>query len=158
MRMPSTLRYSGSFNVSKPINEAGEFLLDLERVAPCIPNVVSYSVEGGKAKVVFRVELGDEVPIAELRRVTANTEIQVMPLESSIRYLIKGRAVGSNLGITLDLSVRQAGDSSIIDWAAEAELGRLFSMMARFVDMDSMIKRIAQDTINGIVKCMDGKT
>jgi hypothetical protein len=31
-------------------------------------------------------------------------------------------------------------------------------MMARFVDMDSMIKRIAQDTINGIVKCMDGKT
>lgn len=155
--MPSTLRYSGSFNVDKPINEVKEFLLSLERVAPCIPNVVSYSVEGEKAKVVFRVELGDEVPIAELRRVTASTEIQVMQLESGVRYLIKGRAVGSNLGIMLDLSIRQEGNASIIDWAAETELGRLFSMMARFVDMDSMIKRIAQDTINGIIKCMGGK-
>ncbi len=48
MVLVSELTYEGSFNVGKPAGEVMEFIRDLGRVAPCIPNVVSHSVEGGR--------------------------------------------------------------------------------------------------------------
>jgi len=148
------MKYSGSFAVSAPAERVVAFVRDLEKVAPCIPDVVSYTVNGDEARVKFRVELGEEVPIAELRRVTADSQLKVTPTEAGAKYSMKGRAAGSGVEVSLDLSVKPGDAGSTVQWVAEVSLGRLFGMMAKFVDIDAMVKRIAQDTIDGIVKCM----
>ncbi|WP_188596379.1 SRPBCC domain-containing protein [Thermocladium modestius] len=154
----SELTYEGSFNVGKPAGEVMEFIRDLGRVAPCIPNVVSHSVEGRRGRVKFRVDLGDEVPIAELRRVTADTEIEVTPIEGGASYIISGRAAGGSVKVELTLTVKQGVGGSTVEWRAKASLSRALAMVRRFIDLDSMVRRIAQDTVSGIVKCMAGSS
>lgn len=153
----SELSYEGSFDVGKPAGEVIEFIRDLGRVAPCIPNVVSHSVEGrGRGRVKFRVDLGDEVPIAELRRVTTDAEIVVTPVEGGAAYTINGRAAGSSVRVELSLAVEEGAAGSTVKWRARASLSRALAMVSRFIDLDSMVRRIAQDTVSGIVKCMAG--
>ncbi|ABW02619.1 SRPBCC family protein [Caldivirga maquilingensis] len=152
----ANLHYSGSFNLTKPPREVTGALSNLSLVIKCIPNVTSYElISESKAKVRFRVDLGDEVPVAELRRVTSDTVIEVTEAsESSIRLRVNGRAAGSSIEVTLSIIVEPNNGGSRVNWSADAGLGRLLQMMGRFINIDSMVERIANDTINGIVKCL----
>ncbi|MGC8570999.1 SRPBCC domain-containing protein [Caldivirga sp.] len=152
----ANLHYSGSFNLTKPPQEVNGALSNLSLVIKCIPNVVSYElINESKAKVKFRVDLGDEVPIAELRRITSDTVIEVTEASSNeIKLRVSGRAAGSSIEVMLSIVTEPSGSGSRVNWSADASLGRLLQMMSRFINVDSMVERIANDTINGIVKCL----
>ncbi|KUO86444.1 MAG: carbon monoxide dehydrogenase [Caldivirga sp. MG_3] len=153
--MPN-LRYNGSFNIAKPPSEVFNRLTDLSFIARCIPNVASYELMGeSRARVRFMVDLGEEVPIAELRRITADSTIEVVEAKgNSVKYRVNGRAAGSQIEVSLTLTIEPVGDGSRVNWSAEASLGRLLQLMSRFVNIDSMVGRIANDTVNGITKCL----
>lgn len=152
----SSIQYSGSFNVPKPRDEVTRFISDLGAVIKCIPNVVNYEVlSGSRARARFRVDLGDEVPIAELRRITSDVTIEVLEATNNgARLRINGRAAGSQIEANLSLTVEPEANGSRVNWSVSASLGRLLQLMSRFINVNSIIERIANDTVNGILRCM----
>ncbi|MFP3173768.1 MAG: SRPBCC domain-containing protein [Vulcanisaeta sp.] len=154
--MSKELRYSGSFTVNKPREEVMDLITDLSRAVECIPNMINHEVlDRNKARVRFRVDLGDEVPIAELRRITTDATIEIVSAANDeVRYKVDGRAAGSAISILLMIRVLDKGGSSQIDWDATANLGRLLQMMGRFINIDSLVKKISEDTINGFINCL----
>ncbi|MFD4137717.1 SRPBCC family protein [Streptomyces sp. NPDC058572] len=60
-----------SFTVSVPVDEAWKALLDIERVAPCMPGATVESYDGGTIDGAVKVKLG---PIAVTYRGTATFE------------------------------------------------------------------------------------
>ncbi len=60
--------------------------------------------------------------------------------------------------VELTLTVKQGVGGSTVEWRAKASLSRALAMVRRFIDLDSMVRRIAQDTVSGIVKCMAGSS
>jgi len=154
--MSSELHYSGSFTVSKSPNDVLNFITDLPRAITCIPNIINYEVLGkDRVRARFRVDLGNEVPIAELRRLTTDATIELISQSGNeVRYRVDGRAAGSAISVLLVIRVNESGDGSRIDWDATASLGRLLQMMSRFVSIDSLVKRISEDTIHGFIECL----
>ncbi|MGC8606560.1 MAG: SRPBCC domain-containing protein [Vulcanisaeta sp.] len=154
--MSSELHYSGSFTVSKSPNEVLNFITDLPRAITCIPNIINYEVlSKDRVKARFRVDLGNEVPIAELRRITTDATIELINQSGNeVRYRVDGRAAGSAISILLTIRISGSGNDSRIDWDATAGLGRLLQMMSRFVSIDSLVKRISEDTIHGFIECL----
>ncbi|ADY00330.1 carbon monoxide dehydrogenase subunit G [Vulcanisaeta moutnovskia 768-28] len=154
--MSSELHYSGSFTVSKSPNEVLNFITDLPRAITCIPNIINYEVlSKDRVKARFRVDLGNEVPIAELRRITTDATIELINQSGNeVRYRVDGRAAGSAISILLTIRISGSGNDSRIDWDATASLGRLLQMMSRFVNIDSLVKRISEDTIHGFIECL----
>ncbi|GAB6946652.1 hypothetical protein JCM16161A_07820 [Vulcanisaeta sp. JCM 16161] len=154
--MSSELHYSGSFTVGKSPIDVLNFITDLPRAITCIPNIISYEVlSKDRVRARFRVDLGNEVPIAELRRITTDATIELISqLGNEVRYRVDGRAAGSAIGVLLAIRVNELGDGSRIDWDATASLGRLLQMMSRFVSIDSLVKRISEDTIHGFIECL----
>ena len=152
----ANLHYSGSFNLTKPPQEVSGALSNLGLIIKCIPNVTDYElISESKARARFRVDLGDEVPVAELRRVTSDTVIEVTESsKNSIRLRVSGRAAGSSIEVNLSILIEPNAGGSRVSWSADASLGRLLQMMSRFVNIDSIVGRIANDTINGIAKCL----
>ncbi len=149
--MMKELHYSGSFTVNKPPSDVVNFITDLPRAIICIPNIINYEVlSKDKARVRFRVDLGNEVPIAELRRVTTDAHIELVSASGNeIRYKVDGRAAGSTISISLVIKVEGVNNGSRINWDATANLGRLLQMIGRFVNIDSLVKSISEDTIKG---------
>ncbi len=154
--MMRELHYSGSFTVNKPPSEVIDFITDLSKAVVCIPNMINYEVLGkNKARVRFRVDLGNEVPIAELRRVMSDALIELVSAsDGEVRYKVDGRAVGSAISISLVIRVEGINNGSRIDWDATANLGRLLQMIGRFVNIDSLVKNISEDTIKGFIGCL----
>ena len=154
--MVGELHYNGSFTVSKAPNEVLSFITDLSRAIACVPNMVNYEVlSKDRVRARFRVDLGNEVPIAELRRITADTIVELIGQSGNeVRYRVDGRAAGSAISILLTIKVSGLGNGSQIDWDAVANLGRLLQLMGRFVNIDSLIKRISEDTIRGFIECL----
>jgi len=154
--MSAELRYSGSFSVEKPPEYVLEALGDLRRVVKCLPNVISYEAEGrDRARAKFRVDLGDQVPIAELRRISADVEILLVEASgNAVKYKVNGRAVGSTIGVDLALRVADKGGASEVGWEAVASLGRLLQLMRGFVDIDQLVKKIAEDAVKSFVSCI----
>ncbi|WP_291764726.1 SRPBCC domain-containing protein [Caldivirga sp. UBA161] len=150
------LHYGGSFNLTKPQREVAGALSNLGLIIKCIPNVTDYElISESKARVKFRVDLGDEVPVAELRRVTSDTVIEVIEASGNgVKLRVSGRAAGSSIEVNLSIIIEPSDGGSRINWSADASLGRLLQMMSRFINIDSMVERIANDTVNGIVKCL----
>ncbi|GAB6944363.1 SRPBCC domain-containing protein [Vulcanisaeta sp. JCM 14467] len=154
--MASELHYNGSFMVSKAPDEVLSFITDLPRAIACIPNMVNYEVVSrDRVRARFRVDLGNEVPIAELRRITADATIELIGQSGNeVRYRVDGRAAGSAISIVLNIRVNALGNGSRIDWDATANLGRLLQLMGRFVNIDSLVRRISEDTIHGFIECL----
>ncbi|MGC9152961.1 MAG: SRPBCC domain-containing protein [Vulcanisaeta sp.] len=154
--MSSELHYSGSFTVSKSPNDVLNFITDLPRAITCIPNIINYEVlSKDRVRARFRVDLGNDVPIAELRRLTTDATIELIGQSGNeVRYRVDGRAAGSAISVLLVIRVNESGDGSRIDWDATAGLGRLLQMMSRFVSIDSLVKRISEDTIHGFIECL----
>ena len=154
--MASELHYNGSFTINKAPNEVISFITNLSRAITCVPNIINYEVlDKNRVRARFKVDLGNEAPIAELRRITTDTTVELVSQSGNeVRYKVNGRAAGSTISVSLTIRVGGSGNSSQIDWDATASLGRLLQMMGKFVDIDSLIKRISEDTIHGFIECL----
>ncbi len=154
--MASELHYSGSFTISKAPSDVLNFITDLSRAITCIPNIVNYEVlSKDRVRARFRVDLGNEVPIAELRRITTDAIIELISQSGNeVRYRVDGRAAGSTINVLLTIRVSGSGNDSRIDWDAVASLGRLLQLMGKFVNIDSLVRRISEDTIHGFIECL----
>ena len=152
----SGLRYNGSFTVNKAPDEVLNFIMDLPRAIACIPNMVNYEVlSKDRVRARFRVDLGNDVPIAELRRITTDATIELIGQSGNeVRYRVDGRAAGSAIGVLLTIKVSGLGNGSQIDWDAVVNLGRLLQLMGKFMNIDSLVRRISEDTIHGFIKCL----
>ncbi len=110
-----------------------------------------------RVRARFRVDLGNEVPpIAELRRITTDAIIELINQSggNEVGYRVDGRAAGSAISVSLTIKVNDLGNGSQVYWDATASLGRLLQMMSRFVNIDSLVKRISEDTIHGFIECL----
>lgn len=148
----------GNITINLGIDNVREKLSKLELVIPCLPNLVSWEiVEEKKAKASFRVDL-QGVPIDSLARVTANTEILVEDVNANrIKYYFKGKGAGINYVGRIEMDLEEITGGTKISWKAEADLGGFQRFLGKFIDIDKVIRKIAQDTVNGITNCLSKK-
>jgi carbon monoxide dehydrogenase subunit G len=65
------MRIETGFRLGMPVDEAWPVLLDLERVAPCMPGVTVQSSENGRLHATMRVKVG---PVTASYRTTVSLE------------------------------------------------------------------------------------
>ncbi|WP_054857695.1 CoxG family protein [Vulcanisaeta sp. JCM 16159] len=154
--MSSELHYNGSFTINKAPGDVIGFITDLPRAITCIPNIINHEViDKEKVRARFRVDLGNEVPIAELRRITTDAVVELIRWSGNeVKYRVDGRAAGSAISILLTIRVNATGSGSQVDWDATASLGRLLQLVGRFVNIDSLVRKISEDTIHGFIECL----
>ena len=58
------MEITDSFRVSAPIDDTWNVLLDLERIAPCMPGAQLQEVEGDEYRGIVKVKVGDEILIS----------------------------------------------------------------------------------------------
>jgi hypothetical protein len=45
---------------------------------------------------------------------------------------------------------------TIIDWRADVNLGNALKLLKKVLDLDELIRSISDDTVKGIIKCVNG--
>ena len=65
------MEIDNSFRVDVPVDEAWRVLLDLERIAPCLPGAQLQEIEGDEYRGVVKVKVG---PITAQYKGTAKLE------------------------------------------------------------------------------------
>jgi carbon monoxide dehydrogenase subunit G len=101
------------FTVAVPVEQAWEVLLDLERVAPCMPGATLTSYEGDEFTGTVRVKLG---PVAmtfagQGRFVTRDPQARRMVIEAAG----KDRRGGGTARATIDSTLRDEGGSTAVE-------------------------------------------
>lgn len=148
----------GNILINAKINEVNEKLSKLENVLPCLPNLISWEIIGDRrAKASFRVELKG-VPIDYLSRITANTEITIENVNSgTIKYYFKGKGAGIGYNGLVEMRLEEVSGGTKVLWKAETDLGGFYKLLGKFIDVDKLVKKIAEDTVSGITTCISKK-
>jgi len=124
-----------------------------EKIAKCLPYLVSWSTGDRAVKATFRVDVGGVVDY--LSRLKADVEIRVMESSTdSVVYSFSGRVARAQYGGTIRVRVSPAGQgSSRVEWEADVELGKVLKLLGFFVDVDELVEKIVGDVVKSISSC-----
>lgn len=144
----------GSFSIKGNREELISFLTDLNKIVECIPNVEDFSlIDDESAKVKFRVSQGS---ISDISMLTANTIVKIQKGLKEVAYYINGKIVGSSFTSIISLDLKEEEEVTIIDWRADVNLGNALKLLKKVLDLDELIRSISDDTVKGIIKCVNG--
>ncbi|MCE4604385.1 MAG: SRPBCC family protein [Aeropyrum sp.] len=138
------LNYSGSFTVSKSVEEVFDFLSDPDKFARSFPGFKSVERENGRFTINLRLSLG---PIRGDASVRAEFEELDRPKYARVRG--SGRGAGSTLDFTLEFTVKAENGSTKVEWAFSGSVGGLAASMGGRV-LNSLANRMINDIISGI--------
>jgi carbon monoxide dehydrogenase subunit G len=136
------MQLSHTFTVSLPVEEAWETLLDLERIAPCLPGAAMTGVEGSDYHGGVKIKVG---PIsAQYRGVATFVETDEVAHRAVISA--KGKDVGGqgNAHATITATVTPYGEGSEVQVDTELDLSGRVAQFGRGVIGDVTGKLLTQ--------------
>jgi uncharacterized protein len=136
------MRIEDKFRVNVPVEEAWRVLLDLERVAPCMPGAELQEVEGDEYRGVVKVKVG---PItAQYKGAARLDEVD----DASHRAVIKAQGRDTrgqgNASATITISLAPDGDGTEVSIDNDVTITGKVAQFGRGVMADVSSKLLAQ--------------
>jgi carbon monoxide dehydrogenase subunit G len=131
-----------TFRVDVPVDEAWKILLDLERLAPCMPGAQLQEVEGDEYRGVVKVKVG---PITAQYKGTAKFESVDADTHTAI-LVASGRDTRGqgNASATIELTLLAEGDGTRVDVDTDLSITGKVAQFGRGVIADVSAKLLAQ--------------
>ncbi len=120
------MRMEGSMEVAARPQETIQKYTAPHWLGRCLPNLFSLKVTGeGEFRATFYIDLGEIAKVTGyLSRVRADMLFKYEDRgEDVVRVSGTGRVVGAKIGLTIDVKVKPSANGTLIDWAADADLG-----------------------------------
>ncbi len=136
------MQIEDQFRVPVPIDDAWRLLLDIERIAPCLPGAQLQEVEGDEYRGVVKVKVG---PITAQYKGAAHLE-QV----DDIAHTAVLRAIGrdtrgqGNASAAVKLSMRADGDATVVSIDTDLAITGKVAQFGRGVLADVSAKLLTQ--------------
>jgi carbon monoxide dehydrogenase subunit G len=136
------MRIEDRFRVNVPIEQAWDVLLDIERIAPCLPGAQLQEIEGNEFRGVVKVKVG---PITAAYKGSARIE-QVDPVARTIVIRGMGRDTrgAGNASATINVAMREVGDGTEVGIDTDLAITGKVAQFGRGVMADVSAKLLAQ--------------
>ena len=136
------MEITDSFRVSTPIDETWKVLLDLERIAPCMPGAQLQEVEGDEYRGIVKVKVG---PItAQYKGAARLAEVD----EANHRVVLdaSGRDTRGqgNAKATIEVNMAQDGGGTKVDVRTDLQITGKVAQFGRGVLVDVSSKLLGQ--------------
>jgi carbon monoxide dehydrogenase subunit G len=130
------------FRVSLPVDEAWRLLLDIERIAPCMPGAQLQEIEGDEYRGVVKVKVG---PITAQYKGTAKLESTDDAAHTAV-IVASGRDTRGqgNASATIQLSLDAEGDQTLVSVETDLAITGKVAQFGRGVLNDVSGKLLAQ--------------
>ena len=136
------MEIENSFRVDVPVDEAWRVLLDLERIAPCLPGAQLQEIEGDEYRGVVKVKVG---PITAQYKGTARLESTDDAAHTAV-IVASGRDTRGqgNASATIRLSLGAEGDRTLVSVETDLAITGKVAQFGRGVLHDVSGKLLAQ--------------
>lgn len=136
------MQIDNSFRVDVPVDEAWRVLLDLERIAPCLPGAKLEEIEGDEYRGVVKVKVG---PITAQYKGTAKLE-HVDDVTHTAVVVANGRDTRGqgNASATIELTLFADGDGTRVNVDTDLSITGKVAQFGRGVMADVSTKLLAQ--------------
>jgi uncharacterized protein len=136
------MEIDNSFRVDVPVDEAWRVLLDLERIAPCLPGAQLQEIEGDEYRGVVKVKVG---PITAQYKGTAKLE-RVDDVTHTAILVANGRDTRGqgNASATIELTLVADGDGTVVNVDTDLSITGKVAQFGRGVMADVSNKLLAQ--------------
>jgi hypothetical protein len=130
------------FRVALPVDEAWRLLLDIERIAPCMPGAQLKEIEGDEYRGVVKVKVG---PITAQYKGTARLESTDDAAHTAV-IVASGRDTRGqgNASATIQLSLGAEGDQTLVSVETDLAITGKVAQFGRGVLNDVSGKLLAQ--------------
>ncbi|MGZ8763466.1 MAG: SRPBCC family protein [Acidimicrobiia bacterium] len=130
------------FRVPLPVDEAWRLLLDIERIAPCMPGAQLQEIEGDEYRGVVKVKVG---PITAQYKGTAKLESTDDAAHTAV-LVASGRDTRGqgNASATIQLSLAAEGDRTLVSVETDLAITGKVAQFGRGVLNDVSGKLLAQ--------------
>lgn len=151
---------NGSIRFNSDLKNVFSFFSDLSRLIPCLPNLVDYElINKNTARAKFKANIGSISILSYLSRVTANVIMQLIESDETnnqIRYSFNGSAAGLNYNGNILLKLGRSSEDNVtnVNWYASVDIGKVVDMLAKFVNINSIINNIINDIVNTLSQCV----
>ena len=130
---PPAMRLENAFTVPAPVDQAWSVLLDVERVAPCLPGAALEGGDGTSYSGTMTIKLG---PVTSRYRGTVEIE---QADEAARRAVLRARATDARAGTasaTISTALEPEGDGTRVQVVTELQLGGPAAQFGRGVMQD----------------------
>jgi carbon monoxide dehydrogenase subunit G len=131
-----------SFRVDLPVEEAWRVLLDIERIAPCLPGAQLQEIEGDEYRGVVKVKVG---PITAQYKGAARLE-EVDDASHTATIVGNGRDTRGqgNASATIRMTLAEDGDGTRVDIVTDLSITGKVAQFGRGVMADVSTKLLQQ--------------
>jgi carbon monoxide dehydrogenase subunit G len=136
------MEIDNSFRVDVPLDEAWRILLDLERIAPCLPGAQLQEIEGDEYRGIVKVKVG---PITAQYKGTAKLE-SVDEANHTAILVANGRDTRGqgNASATIELTLVPEGDGTRVNVDTDLSITGKVAQFGRGVMADVSAKLLEQ--------------
>lgn len=136
------MKIEDQFRVDVPIDEAWKVLLDVERIAPCMPGAQLQEIEGDEYRGIVKVKVG---PITAQYKGAARI---VEADEAARRIVLKGEGRDTrgqgNASATVTVTLAEDGPGTTVDVDTDLNITGKVAQFGRGVMADVSAKLLAQ--------------
>src|SRR3954471_8619997 len=136
------MQIDNSFQVDVPVEEAWQVLLDLERIAPCLPGAQLQEIEGDEYRGVVKVKVG---PITAQYKGTAKFErIDDVTHTAVLEATGRDTRGQGNASATIQITLAPEADGTRVDVETDLSITGKVAQFGRGVMADVSAKLLAQ--------------
>jgi uncharacterized protein len=136
------MQIEDQFRVPVPIDDAWRLLLDIERIAPCLPGAQLQEVEGDEYRGMVRVKVG---PITAQYKGAAHLEqVDDTAHTAVLRAIGRDTRGQGNASAAIKLSMRVDGDATVVSIDTDLAITGKVAQFGRGVLADVSAKLLTQ--------------
>lgn len=126
--------YEGNFTIASPREQVWAFVIDPNKMGPCIPDLLQLDVQSeSKFRTLVRVGVG---PVRGKFDLTS--ELSVVEDGQQAALVIKGGGMGSGIDMNADMTLADADEGTKLSWRCDAKVsGPIASIGGRLIDNEA---------------------
>jgi uncharacterized protein len=139
------LKYGGEYTIKLPREEVWEFITDPQKVVPCIPDLIEYTIEDEKRfQTIVKVGVG---PVRG--KFKLNCELSPIEPGVSMSLPIKGGGMGSGVEMNAEVKLSDTDEGTLLQWECKGVIsGPIASLGGRLID--NQAKKIIQKVFENL--------
>jgi len=148
------VKLGGELETNEPPERVRRVLTSPEKVATCLPHIVSWEAGEKGLRATFRVNIGGVVEY--LSRLTARANIEIREIDhDNIDYVFEGTIARAKYSGVIHVHLDEKENGTRIQWSADVELGKTLQLLSRFINVDELLDKIVKEVTESMIKCVE---
>ncbi|MCL4325694.1 MAG: SRPBCC domain-containing protein [Candidatus Thermoplasmatota archaeon] len=147
-----TIQFTGSFDIKNNMEGTRNFLLNPDKVAPCIKNLTDFTKnQDGTFDVKFKIELSSDTDGGYLNMINAKMKF-ILKDGDEITLSGSGRAVGSRISVSIIIKpVKIDENNTKIEWRSTIDAGLILKAIGND-KFEKIANKIIEDIISNVAE------